>query len=278
MKICVFWRTFAFEKSLKNLYDALNTIKGGFMSRHIREESATGYYHVMQRGAGKQILFEDDLDYRRYLDKLAECRNEMRMVLAAYCLMNNHVHLLIKVDNVKELSKIMSRIGTSYAAYYNTRYEHVGNVFQGRFVSSPINDETYLLECLRYIHNNPVKSNFGNINEYTWSSYNDYITNTGITDIEETLSLFDSQRQFEEFHREECQAKFDDCDVTTSSFEDGLKIIREYFGNIYESSMIVKMLGKPERDKLVIKMKKAGLSNHQIELITGISRDIIRRI
>lgn len=106
-----------------------NTTQKGFMkmSRRPREESETGYYHVMQRGAGKQILFEDDTDYQRYLDKLLECKNEIGFLLPAYCLMNNHVHLLIRTTQLRDLSKAMSRIGTSYAAYYNNRYQHVGD-------------------------------------------------------------------------------------------------------------------------------------------------------
>lgn len=248
------------------------------MSRRVREESKTGYYHVMQRGAGKQILFEDDTDYQRYVDKLLECKNEIGFILPAYCLMNNHVHLLIKTTQLRDLSKTMSRIGTSYAAYYNIRYEHVGNVFQGRFLSSPINDEQYLLECVKYIHNNPVKANFGRIDEYAWSSYNEYFGGGAVADTEGIMALFGSQKQFEDFHKVESKIKFDDCDVVASTFDDGLRIIRDYFNNELESSMIVKMLGKKNRDNVIREMKKHGLSNHQIELITGISRDLVRRI
>lgn len=248
------------------------------MSRRPREESETGYYHVMQRGAGKQILFEDDTDYRRYVDKLLECKKEIGFSLAAYCLMNNHVHLLVKTNQLHDLSKAMSRIGTSYAAYYNIRYEHVGNVFQGRFLSSPINDEQYLLECVRYIHNNPVKANFGGIDEYTWSSYNEYFGDGNVADTEEIIALFGSQKHFEEFHKIESKIEFDDCEVAASTCEDGLRIIRKYFHNEFESAMIVKMLGKKDRDSVIREMKKHGLTNHQIELITGISRDLVRRI
>lgn len=174
------------------------------MSRRVREESKTGYYHVMQRGAGKQILFEDDTDYQRYVDKL--------------------------------------------------------------------------LECVKYIHNNPVKANFGRIDEYAWSSYNEYFGGGAVADTEGIMALFGSQKQFEDFHKVESKIKFDDCDVVASTFDDGLRIIRDYFNNELESSMIVKMLGKKNRDNVIREMKKHGLSNHQIELITGISRDLVRRI
>ena len=174
------------------------------MSRRPREESKTGYYHVMQRGAGKQILFEDNMDYQRYLDKL--------------------------------------------------------------------------LECVKYIHNNPVKAGFGSIDEYVWSSYSEYIDGGGIADTEEIMTLFSSCKQFEEFHNIESKIEFDDCDVVASTFDDGLRIIRDYFNNELESAMIVKMLGKKNRDNVIREMKKYGLTNHQIELITGISRDLVRRI
>ena len=248
------------------------------MSRRPREESKTGCYHVMQRGAGKQILFEDDTDYQRYLDKLLECKNEIGFSLPAYCLMNNHVHLLIKTTQLGDLSKAMSRIGTSYAAYYNIRYQHVGNVFQGRYLSSPINDEQYLLDCVRYIHNNPVKANFGKREEYAWSSYNEYLSGGIVADTTEVMTFFSNIEQFEDFHKIDGKIEFDDCDVAMSTCEDGLRIIRDYFNNAYESAMIVKMLGKESRDSVIREMKKHGLSNHQIELITGISRDLVRRI
>ncbi|MBQ0018395.1 MAG: transposase [Clostridiales bacterium] len=248
------------------------------MSRRPREESSTGYYHVMQRGAGKQILFEDETDYQRYMDKLVECKNEIGFSLPAYCLMNNHVHLLIKTNQLRDLSKAMSRIGTSYAAYYNVRYDHVGNVFQGRFLSSPINDEEYLLECVKYIHNNPVKANFGRIDDYAWSSYNEYLGDGAVADTGEIMALFGSRTMFEEFHKKEGKIEFDECDVAASTCEDGLRIVRDYFNNEFESPMIVKMLGKKSRDIVIKEMKKQGLTNHQIELITGISRDLVRRI
>lgn len=256
------------------------------MPRQARKASKTGYYHVIQRGAGKQVLFEDRKDYERYIDKLSECKKELDFKLCAYCLMNNHVHMLIHVDEITTLSRLMRRLGSSYAGYYNVKYEHVGYVFQDRYLSEPIDDETYLLACVRYIHNNPVKAGFGERDEYRWSSYNEYrwsgynVAPAGITivDSEGILGMFDSVEQFVKFSQSADDKNFIDVEVGATTCEVGQQIIRKHFGNEFENTLMVKQLRVAERNQIIREMKAAGMNNHQIELVTGVSRKIVSHI
>ena len=248
------------------------------MSRQPREASKMGLYHVMVRGAGRQILFEDENDYKRYIVKVTETKNAMDAELIAYCLMNNHVHLLIKTDDVKTLSSIMRKIGTSYANYYNKKYDHAGSVFQGRYHSEPINDEGYLLTCVRYIHNNPAKANLGSREEYPWSSYQDYIMSGGIADTELIYSIINGRKQFEAFSKEHDKSEKKVFDIDdTITIREGNEILHDFLDNTFEIGTIVKKLKPGERNRIIMALKGAGLSNRQIELITGISREIVKR-
>lgn len=251
------------------------------MSRSIREESKLGCYHVMQRGAGKQILFEDAQDYNRYYHKLMHCRKDLDFELLAFCLMNNHVHLLVKTNDMRILETLMRRLGTSYGRYYNGKYSHVGSVFQGRFRSQPINGEGRLLRCVRYIHNNPVKAGLCARDKYRWSSYVDYIDGNGITDTEYVLGELGGLRSFVDFSAsldEKGDEDYMDCETAAITIEDGIEIVRKHFGNQIENTFIVKRLKRAERDQIIGEMKAAGLRNKQIELITGVSQEIVRRV
>lgn len=247
------------------------------MSRNLRLESPTGLYHVMQRGTGKQIIFEDENDYDRYIRKLIECRDKFHFKIIGYCLMNNHVHLLIRTDSISILSSFMRDIGSSYAKYYNVKYDHSGHVFQDRYLSEIIRDERYLLECLRYIHNNPVKAGISNRENYCWSSYNDYIYGKGIADTEEILEIFGGSENFKVFSKERDLAVPLECEMPDDKLALGLTIINDELGHKYNNGFIVKKLIKEVRDKVLRRLRREGFSYKQIELLTGVSKRIIQR-
>ena len=251
------------------------------MSRCERQESPTGYYHVMQRGTGKQILFESEEDYSRYLMKLWELRDRYGTKVAAYCLMNNHVHLLIKAESLESLSKMMRSVGVSYAAYYNLKYLHEGHVFQDRFQSRPICDERYLWGCLRYIHNNPVAAGICAREDYEWSSYKEYEAGKGFADIEEILSDFGSLKDFAQFSEGEYpDDDLDDylgCTPSDDKMHRAQLIINEELGYEFNNGFVVKKCAKEERDRVLRRLRKEGYSLKQIELLTGVSKRIIQR-
>lgn len=117
------------------------------MSRHNREKSSTGFYHVMVRGINKNNLFLEDDDKKYYLKVLADKKEQCNFLLPAYCLMDNHVHMLIK-EQKSALPDIMKRVNVSYAGYFNRKYNRVGPFFQGRYKSEVIEDEKYFQKIL----------------------------------------------------------------------------------------------------------------------------------
>lgn len=154
---------------------------------YYRVKAASGIYHVMCRGVNKQQIFEDDADRWRMLRILQEaCVDydedgnvvEPPFVYYAYCLMPNHYHLLLRElkPEVMSISDLMQRVNKSYAAYYNTKYQRTGHLYQNRFRSEPVNDWNYFVTLLRYIHQNPVKAGMVERAElYPWSSWREYL-------------------------------------------------------------------------------------------------------
>ena len=149
------------------------------MGRKQREVSASGIYHVMLRGVNKQRIFEFSEDYQGFLRIMYQSKvtntegkpvDEPNFDVYAYCLMDNHVHLLLGTREVS-LADVVKRIGSAYARFFNMRYQRVGHLYQDRFKSEPVNDLDYFRTLLRYIHRNPVKSGVCELPEqYQYSS------------------------------------------------------------------------------------------------------------
>lgn len=147
------------------------------MPRKPRVSIQGAYYHVIIRGNNRaQIFFTDD-DRKVFLFFMKECVKKYKCIIHAYCLMTNHVHIALQLDEIP-VSKIMHNITFRYARWINTKQKRVGHVFQGRFKSIFIGSKTYLLELVRYIHLNPVRAKIVmSVEEYTWSSHFIYLSN-----------------------------------------------------------------------------------------------------
>lgn len=166
--------------------------------REKREISPTGIYHVILRGNNKQLLFFEERDYRKFLDVLESAQDitdefgnkDKSFLLYSYCLMSNHVHLLVKTKSL-ELCEFMKKITVSYAEYYNRHYERVGHVFQDRFRSEVCDSMDYFQTLLRYIHQNPVKAGIcQKVEDYRWSSWHEFSgkRKNGICNISSVLN------------------------------------------------------------------------------------------
>lgn len=158
------------------------------MPRNHREKSALGIYHVMLRGINKQDIFFNEDDFVRMMTILKNIPYKRDIsgtkVLAynqchiyAYCILHNHLHILIREDEMS-ISDIMKSIEISYAQYYNRKYERIGHLYQGRFQSEAINDSAYFHTVFRYIARNPVKAlEAKHAEEYPYSSWNEFVEN-----------------------------------------------------------------------------------------------------
>ena len=127
------------------------------MPRQRRQKSSTDVYHVISRGNNKQHMLADDSDKRYYIGIMKKKAVKYSVEIYAYCVMSNHIHMIVKCD-LKILSAYMKELNFDYAIYHNVKNGKCGHVFQGRFYSSCIETEAYLISCIRYIHNNPVRA------------------------------------------------------------------------------------------------------------------------
>ena len=252
------------------------------MTTGVRRRAESGCYHVTLRGNGKQIIFEDDGDRRRFLTYLARLP-EHDVAIIAWCLMSNHVHLVLE-DAGDALSGEMQRLASSYAHYFNKRYGRSGHVFETRFKSQAIEDDAYLLAAVRYVHLNPAVAGMGAPDTYPWSSYRSYIglENAGAVpvSVSAVLGLLDGVAGFREFHAQRIPGgdlRFDDPDDV--SLDDVIAIARavaEPFG--CASASDAKALPKAERDRCIRALRQHGLSVKDISRLTGVSEPTVYRI
>lgn len=163
------------------------------MPRIARKISKTGFYHVIIRGVNKEIIFIEDEDRKNFLHLLKYYKTELNCKIHAYCLMSNHVHLLIE-DPKLNLGELMKNITCVYAGEFNKKYNRVGHLFQDRFKSQNIEDQTYLLCLIRYIHRNPEKAGICKTEEYKWSSYNEVINGAKIIDRNFILNIYNDNK------------------------------------------------------------------------------------
>jgi len=133
-------------------------------------------YHVINRGNNRQMIFFEDADYQLYLNLLYRYKKKYQFKLFCYCLMANHIHLLIKVGEKGNISQIMQAITNAHTRHYHFKYHTSGHVWQGRFKSPIIGDDQYLLTVMQYIEQNPIRAGMvRQSSDYRWSSYHDNI-------------------------------------------------------------------------------------------------------
>lgn len=249
------------------------------MPRNAREKSETGIYHIMVRGINRQDIFHDEYDYQRYLDTLCRVKEENGLKVLGYCLMSNHLHLLIN-EGKADISRVMKQVGTSYAYRFNRKYDRSGHVFQDRFKSESVENDAYLLTVIRYIHRNPISAGIlSKPEDYRWSSCGEYYQEkdcqTGLTDTRLILSLFsDDRKQAKEMFKmhnaedndEEC---IDDKVRMRKSNEEVIEEIKTILKG--KPVTILQAMERKERDEILQEIKEIqGSSLRQIASITGL--------
>ena len=138
--------------------------------------TASLIYHIFNRGNARNNIFHDNEDYNRFIGILTKYARQRGLSIYHWVIMSNHYHLLLALDNPKEISSIMAGIARSYVYYYHRKYNSVGHLFQGRFKCQAIEKEQYLLTCGRYIERNPINAGLvQSAAEYPFSSAAYYI-------------------------------------------------------------------------------------------------------
>ena len=263
------------------------------MPRQARKESGTGIYHVMLRGINRQDIFEEAEDYMRMLSCLQQMLEQYDdqgnrlpplCTFYAYCLMSNHVHLLLRV-NQEDIGSTIKHLAVMYAMYYNQKYSRSGHVFQDRFKSEPVNDMQYFVTLLRYIHQNPTKAGIvGKVGDYDWSSWKEYTS-----EVPAALSLCGTNAILK-------RMSFDDLkELVEAPLEDGVQCLdldetvkisvgdREIRQHLLESygitdSIKVQEMDKERRNEIIISCLEIGAGMRQLSRLTGVTYGVINRV
>lgn len=146
------------------------------VARPLRIEYANAWYHILNRGRRGERIFTDTYDYIGFIDLLIDTCEQWNLRVAAYCLMPNHYHLLVKTPDAN-ISRCMRHIDGVYTQKFNRRHECDGSLFRGRYKSILIEADSYLLTLVRYIHRNPLKAGLTDrLDSYQWSSHRGYLS------------------------------------------------------------------------------------------------------
>lgn len=243
------------------------------MPRSARRKSESGIYHIMLRGINRQQIFEDEEDRQRFTETLFHYQAVCGYRIYGYCLMGNHIHLLLK-EGKEDLTLILKRVAGSYVYWYNWKYRRSGHLFQDRFKSEPVDDDGYFLTVLRYIHQNPVKAGIcKRVEDYPHSSYCSYFTDDGLVDVGFALSMLPLE-EFVSYHK---QLSTDRCLEVEESIrlndEDAKAILFKI--TRCRSASDFQRLPVEKRNKHIEKLHKRGLSIRQISRLTGIPKKTV---
>lgn len=249
------------------------------MPRKAREKSETGIYHVVLRGSNKQLIFEEEEDSKRFLEIIFKYQDENCYSIYAYCLMGNHIHILLK-EEAEELGIAMRRVGASFVYWYNNKYDRYGHLFQDRYHSEPIKNERQLLATMRYIHNNPVKAGIVLLPEqYKWSSYQEYISVKNRIKADTIILLLGEasvKEKFKEFHQLIDEEEYLDINESIRITDEEAVLIVKRICKVLHCNEI-QHFDKKTRDTAIKNLLNEGISTRQLSRITGISRNIIMK-
>lgn len=231
----------------------------------------------MLRGINQQQIFEDSKDYDKFLHTLKECKEICEYKLYAYCLMGNHIHLLMR-EGQEPLEQVFKRICGRFVYWYNIKYQRVGHLFQDRFKSEPVETEQYFITVLRYIHQNPTKAGLcKQVDEYAYSSYSEYIGKGELVDRDYVLQ----QVTLDEF----IGLNNENVDVSCLDVPD--KVIRRVTDE--QARALIEKVAKCDnasdfqsldliaRNKCLQKLREEGVSIRQLSRLTGVSYSVVRK-
>ncbi len=201
------------------------------MPRFPRNYLKTSFFHVMSQGINKNFIFEDSIDIKFYIKNMYEIKDKYNVKIIAYCIMNNHVHMLLETAGVENLSKYMHCLNTRFGQYYNKKYKRVGYVFRDRYKAEGIYSEKQLYNCIKYIYDNPVKAEIcKKPEEYEFSNYKkiDFIDDEeyAFIDVEEDKEII-CEKLVKEFLNKK-KMKMEEVRENKAELKKLIKILKQY--------------------------------------------------
>ncbi len=232
------------------------------MPRIARKNLNTSFLHVMVQGVNKEYIFNKDYYKKLYLELINKYKNEFNIELLAYCIMSNHAHLAIFNEDREALGKFMHKANFEYARFYNKIENRCGVLFRNRYNIEPIYNEKHLVNCINYIHLNPVKAGMVEKSEdYKFSSYMDYMKNNGLATSNVLQQIFGKDFDYTKMSNKQCGRLFMDVDAySKSEIEECIQVgISEFeqMNNIsiakcFEDKNCLKLLIKYLKDECAI--------------------------
>lgn len=250
------------------------------MPRRARKNLNTSFFHVITQGINKEYIFDKDTYKRKYLKIVKEAKEQYYLDIVAYAIMSNHCHFLIYTENIQNLSSFMKKVNEDYARYYNYKENRVGYVFRNRFLSEPITDRKYLLQCISYIHNNPVKAKIVNkCEDYKYSSYNDFIKSTGFIDKKIIELIFGSKKLdvnlYKELHMRKSRNFLEFDNMLEEEMEEIILELEQKYNKKWDE--IIKT-GENIKELVYIIKERVNISNRELSKHLKIDRNAINRI
>ena len=258
--------------------------EGGAVQRVWR--TVTGFYHVCARGTGKQIIFETDDDRWEFLELMRDCCRDAGVTVVAWCLMSNHVHLVL-ADYEDAMSAAMQRLLLTYARRFNKRTGRAGCLFRERFERRSLDTDWRVMEAIRSVHANPQKAGMSLIERYPWSSFAEHLraydsgaadATRGFSDPSCVLELFGSAEGFIAYSLSTPDGGEPAlCDMKETEWE------RRAFADKLAKGLGVSLHGvkaapSAQRNSVILGLHDAGFTVRQIERYTGIGKSTVSRI
>ena len=251
------------------------------MSRIARKNIVSKFVHIVAKGIKNEFIFYKQEYKEKYTSLLNKSIKELEAIdLIAYCIMDNHAHLLIHAEKINNIEKLMRKINTAYAIFYNLQEERAGYVFLNRYHSEIIENGIHLLSCIKYIHENPVKAGIVEKEQfYQYSSCRAFLEDKMSNDI--LCSVFGENFKYASTDVDKkIEYHFIDEDERVEKIErKGIEIIIEEFCNKYNTSIAEIR----KSNSLIIEFKsflmvKYKISNKNICAILGIGKNRISQI
>lgn len=245
--------------------------------------TVTGFYHVCARGTGKQLIFESDDDRWELLELMRDCCREAGVTVVAWCLMGNHVHLVL-ADYDDRMSAAMHRLLLTYARRFNKRTGRTGHLFQNRFDRRSLDTDWQVMEAIRSVHADPQEAGISLIERYPWSSFAEYLRaydndmTRGFSDPSCVLELFGSAEGFIACSLstpdggEPALGDMKETEWERHAFAE--KLAKGLGGPLNE----LKAVASSRRDGIIFALHDGGYTVREIERYTGISKSTVSRI
>lgn len=250
------------------------------MPRIARKYLDSTYYHIIVQGINREYIFKEDNLKNAYKSILKKNILDTKINILAYCIMDNHAHILIHSRSIEEISQLMHKTNTSYARLYNKVKRRVGYVFRDRYYSQMILTEQQLFNCIVYIHNNPIKANMiSKSSEYIYSSYNEYLGKKDMITNESINLVFGNNKNhieiFKNFHDKDNIE--DIVDIVDENIE-SKEIIQKYLDK-YNVKIEEVIINENMFSELLLQLRHyGGISLREMSKIFNINKDKLNRI